>query len=48
MASAWAMLETNFAETTIPEDEKPQGVEAMVEADLLHSRSRLPARFLTS
>jgi len=33
--TAWAMLETYFAETTIPKDEKPQGVEVMVEADLV-------------
>lgn len=32
--TAWAMLETYFRETTIPEGEKPQGVEVSVESDL--------------
>jgi PD-(D/E)XK nuclease superfamily len=32
--TAWAMLETYFRDTTIPPDEKPQGVEVAVEADL--------------
>ncbi len=33
--TAWAMLEVYFRETTIPADEKPQGVEVSVEADLV-------------
>lgn len=33
--TAWAMLETYFQETNIPEGEKPQGVEVAVEADLV-------------
>ena len=33
--TTWEMLETYFAETTIPGDEKPQGVEVAVEADLV-------------
>jgi putative RecB family exonuclease len=32
--SAWALLEAYFRETHIPADEKPQGVEVCVEADL--------------
>ena len=32
--SAWAVLETYFRETPIPADEKPEGVEVGVEADL--------------
>ena len=32
--SAWAVLESYFRDTPIPPDEKPEGVEVTVEADL--------------
>lgn len=35
-AGAWNLLDTYFRETTIPAGEKPQGVEVMAEADLVH------------
>jgi len=34
-ASAWSLLEAYFRDTTIPPEEKPQGVEVSVEADLV-------------
>ncbi len=39
---AWKLLETYFQQTPIPSDEKPQGVEVMLEADLVkHGLPRL-------
>jgi CRISPR/Cas system-associated exonuclease Cas4 (RecB family) len=41
-ASAWNILETYFQQTPIPADEKPEGVEVSVEADLTsHGLPRL-------